>query len=214
MTATSEIRIPETDLDWRESCITEVTDAGDAGWSITCEDGWSLFVPRSDAGPPGEGDVARFYGRGIGYPVRGLTVGGRVVFYESESGHERKMVEDRFGLTAQEWLDRWDSDGYVWSISMGGLGPGYEQAIQITAAEILRGLLAHGDKGSKATDAAAERTNYLGLSGAQWGAAMSLAHSLWLRGPIRTIGAPDVSERLITVERNFPRAPESEEVTA
>ena len=57
-----------------------------------------------------------------------------------------------------ELLDRWDNDEQVQSISLGGIGPGYEQAIQETAIEfaraglekeevnILRGILTRVDE--------------------------------------------------------------------
>lgn len=40
--------------------------------------------------------------------------------------------------TARELVSQWDSGETIWSIEMGGLGPGYEQAIQILAVEITR----------------------------------------------------------------------------
>ncbi len=38
-------------------------------------------------------------------------------------------------------LEQWDSGDTVWVISLGGLGPGYEQAIYMLAFELLRGFL-------------------------------------------------------------------------
>lgn len=29
---------------------------------------------------------------------------------------------NRFGATAQEWLQRWDDNKHVWSVEMGGIG--------------------------------------------------------------------------------------------
>ncbi len=49
--------------------------------------------------------------------------------------------EQMFGIDATEWLRRWDAGETVWTVSLGGLGPEYEQCIQITGAEILRWLL-------------------------------------------------------------------------
>ena len=45
---------------------------------------------------PHAGDEAKFYGRGIGFPVRGLTLNGRVVFYrtaQEEDERHRQAVE-------------------------------------------------------------------------------------------------------------------------
>src|SRR5271166_5092790 len=39
---------------------------------------------------------------------------------------------------AKEQLRRWDNGDSIWSIEMGGFGPGYEQALQICAIEIVR----------------------------------------------------------------------------
>ncbi len=44
--------------------------------------------------------------------------------------------------TAKEALALWDDGQIVWTIEMGGLGPGYEQCIQITVFEIVRDCLA------------------------------------------------------------------------
>lgn len=40
--------------------------------------------------------------------------------------------------TARDALQRWDSGVTVFTIEMGGLGPGYEQAIQVLVFEMLR----------------------------------------------------------------------------
>jgi hypothetical protein len=44
--------------------------------------------------------------------------------------------------TAAEALARWDDGKTVWTVEMGGLGPGYEQAIHVTAFELIREALA------------------------------------------------------------------------
>ena len=56
---------------------------------------------------------------------------------------DTKADEDFFGAapTAQEQLKRWDEGRSIWTISMGGLGPSYEQAIQVLAIEIVRDQL-------------------------------------------------------------------------
>lgn len=42
--------------------------------------------------------------------------------------------------TVNELLKAWDQGQSIWSIELGGLGPGYEQAIQVTAVEVAREL--------------------------------------------------------------------------
>lgn len=50
------------------------------------------------------------------------------------------MMDHDFGSAqdAREQLRQWDGGGAIWSIEIGGLGPGYEQAIQVLAIEIVR----------------------------------------------------------------------------
>lgn len=93
---------------------------------------------------------------------------------------------------------------------MGGLGPGYEQCIQIMAAEFLRAMLADkpnfdGDwtEFRKKLDAlpCVER---LGVSGAQYGAAVGLAAQIYRRGPRACFTDKAVKDRLIQVSRSFP----------
>jgi hypothetical protein len=108
---------------------------------------------------------------------------------------------------------------------MGGLGPGYEQCIHITAAEILRHLLAmkydvaawtappeadaqaawkrdHDAIEKNVLDGAVVKA--LGLSGAQWGAAMNLAARIYRVGPRVVMTDERVKNRRIQVSRTFP----------
>ena len=43
--------------------------------------------------------------------------------------------------TFEESLTLWDNNSTTWSVEMGGLGPGYEQAIQVGVMELGRMLL-------------------------------------------------------------------------
>ena len=128
-------------------------------------------------------------------------------------------IADNYGRDAAEWLRRWDAGETVWTISMGGLGPGYEQCIQVTVAEMVRCMLDLKMDHSKWTDSEAWKVDQkrsdegiarnpevtkLGLSGAQFGAAMSLATALYMRGPATIMREPEVKDRHIMVSKNFP----------
>ncbi len=124
-----------------------------------------------------------------------------------------------YGATAQEWLDRWDAGETVWSIEMGGMGPGYEQAIQVMAAELLRILIAGEydaalweddsrwaiDKNSIQNNAHENKT-IIGLepSGAQYGAALNLAIHLYRQGPVAVFNKEQVKDRHIQISKKFP----------
>lgn len=211
---------PMNDDQFEEATVASVRDEGE-GWSIQRADGWSFFVTAPSPVEPKEGMVARFYGKGIGFSVRGLFLDGQKVFYRTEEEETEKREIDSFGADAADWLKRWDDGGSVWSIEMGGLGPGYEQCIQITTAEILRHLLERkydvatwDDKEAwerdhnemEAAGFANARISALGLSGAQWGAAMNLALQLYRRGPRAVMTDERVKDRRIQVSRTFPQA--------
>lgn len=112
----------------------------------------------------------------------------------------------------------WDGGGLIHTIDMGGMGPGYEQAIQTTAVEILRHLVDAGydpamwdDRDVWRADrdaidkAVNPRVEGLGLSGAQWGAAMNVATMFYMRGPAAALAlAPE--NRRIMASAHFPQA--------
>ena len=122
--------------------------------------------------------------------------------------------------SAADWLASWDAGSVVKSVSMGGLGPGYEQCIQVTAAEILRVMLARQFDSTKWSDAdtwkkdrdaidaevmALPAIKAIGFSDEQWGAAMNLASCLYMRGQA-AFADEVVKDRLILVSRAWPGA--------
>jgi hypothetical protein len=73
----------DTDTQFKTSTIEQVGST-DSGW-IVKSDGFSLLVPSDLCQQaPTAGETARFYGRGIGYPVRGIVIEGRVYRYQTE----------------------------------------------------------------------------------------------------------------------------------
>lgn len=130
---------------------------------------------------------------------------------------------DFYGRTAAEWIQRWDAGESIWSVSMGGLGPGYEQAIQVAAVETVRRLLdmpippepmekAEEERIAKALDAAltaADHKSDFGLSGAQAGAAKAIAYRMLRDGPagvMESLKRQGISDRSIQVSNHWPRA--------
>ena len=131
------------------------------------------------------------------------------------------MPTDSWGpaIDAREQLRRWDAGESIWSISMGGFGPGYEQAIQILAIEIVRDNLdkampAAGDvkawhdwgmSTAERIDQKDENGRYAcgGFSGAQVGAARNLA-AAWLRRGPAAVHAEATEDRRILVSNFWP----------
>lgn len=205
------------DPQFEDVALSKVTAEKGGGWFATRVDGWAFFIPKECPIEPKAEMVARLYGRGLGYPFRGLFIDGHKVFYRTEAEEHDHAEVQSYGADAADWLSRWDAGKGVWSIEMGGLGPGYEQAIQITAAEIVRHLLVSQydasvwadsekwDADREAISAAVSPiVDPLGLSGAQWGAALSLATKLYRDGPRAVLTNPAIAERKIQVSRDMP----------
>lgn len=204
------------DYQYQEHVIKKV-DKDQNGFVITDEDGWSLFIKPTVE--PKIGAKARFYGRGIGTPVRGVYISGKKVFYRTEAEDAVYQKELSYGKNIEEWLARWDNGENVFSVEMGGFGPGYEQAIQVTAVTLIRYMLKKGydasswidnDKWKKDQDeirafSFKDKTiKSLGLSGAQFGAALQLASTMYMKGPIETM-AMVKDDRVIQISNNFPQ---------
>ena len=209
---------PANDKQFEDKIITSVEKQSDGTYAIGC-DGWHLWCGKECPVVPEVGQTSRQYGKGIGAPVRGLFINDVKVWYRTEAEDEDHRETQMYGADAADWLARWDAGKGVWSIEMGGLGPGYEQAIQITAAEVLRHLLEAKydpslwqDKDVWARDReqiekavfANERIKAMGLSGAQWGGAVSLATKLYMDGPRKIMNEPSIKDRHIQVNRTFP----------
>ncbi len=130
------------------------------------------------------------------------------------------MSEDKselYGTDGADVLARWDRGDIIHTIEMGGLGPGYEQCIQIVAMEILRICLQEDydaeswdnkDNWAKDRDQieklAHPRIDQLGLSGAQWGAGLSLGTGFYMRSPSDLLSQVD-GDRRIMASRGFPK---------
>lgn len=131
--------------------------------------------------------------------------------------------------TTEEMLDAWNAGKPVDLVEMGGMGAGYEMAIQCAAFAVIEQLLSTPwaivevssakkgdtytprlldliDKAITDADAKQDDGSFLlgGLSGAQAGAAKNIAIILCERGP-RALD--EVSpERIITLTKACPRA--------
>lgn len=115
------------------------------------------------------------------------------------------------------WLADWDAGKPVWSVEMGRLGPGYEQAIQVLAVEMLRWLaekkpvLPEMDESAHTELAETMDAHFhgrpaiaaIGYSSAQWGAARNIASCFWAQGPEKALQSAPV-DRHIQVSRAWP----------
>lgn len=206
---------PDNDSEYYEEVIKSVE-----GESFTGEAGWSFWVGNKSQVQPKVGMTARIYGKGVGYSIRGLFLDGEKVFYRTVEEEKPYQLNQLYGKDAQEWVDRWDNGDSIWSIEMGGFGPGYEQAIQITVVETVRWLILRDynkEEWSNPEVWKKDRDDIervmsdnpiivrLGLSGAQWGAALQLACKMYMLGPIAIMTDDKITNRKIQIRKNFPQ---------
>lgn len=208
------------DNEYEDRKITGVEKYPDGSYEIS-HDGWCFLVPGSTPIEPKAGMVARFYGKGFGSRVRGLEIDGVRVFYRTEAEDKEQAEIELYGADVADWLARWDSGRSVWTIEMGGLGPGYEQAIQCTLVTILKHMVAEkydhtrwsNTEAWKADRERIEKWSFadptikeLGLSGAMWGAALNLATHFYMHGPRKVLNDARVKDRHIQVSKDWPKA--------
>jgi hypothetical protein len=117
-------------------------------------------------------------------------------------------------------LAEWDEGKTVFSVEMGGLGPGYEMAIQGLAFELIRAIRDasfsewENDEARAKLDAEAlepvvsrcDSEPWGGFSGAQVGAAKNLASCVCRRGYRAALRDEVVNDRLIQVSKKDLRA--------
>jgi hypothetical protein len=116
--------------------------------------------------------------------------------------------------TARDVIAAWDNGDVIPTVEMGGIGPGYEQCIQIAAIEILRDNLDSPLPDPAANDTDAEEWGNAtlkridpqigGLTGAQWGAAKTLAYRA-LRDGWDKMVASAPTDRKICISKAWPR---------
>ncbi len=79
---------PADDREFEDSVLTAV-DESDDGYTL-CQGGACLFVTKPTPIQPRAGMVARYYGRGFGYTVRGVFVDGHRFYYRTEAEHQEQ----------------------------------------------------------------------------------------------------------------------------
>lgn len=123
----------------------------------------------------------------------------------------------------KEMLVKWDAGEPIWTVELGGIGPGYEQAIQVAAIEMARdnheaALPEENDSANAEWDRLCSATlrkhdeALCGLSGAQFSAAKWLAYQ-WCHngGPERLIErAKEEKADTIMVSKAFPHVREAQ----
>lgn len=177
------------------------------GFDVTQDSGWCFWLSDEYGITPKPGDKVTLFGKGIGWAFRGVLINDQVAFYRTEEEQKAWADVQMYGADAADWLQRWDDDRGVWTLHLGGLSAGYDQAINIASAEMLRALLklkpefATGEPISRAVrdQIDAEIGNVpslLGLSGASYMAALRIAVGIYHLGPVQYVGGAPSDSRI------------------
>ena len=102
----------DNDKQFETHTITSAT-ALDGGWDVRFEGGLCLWVPNDRCQyAPLVGDTMRLYGRGFGYPVRGIAIGHNYVYrYQTRAEADAQRITDAKAAKdarAAEFSAKWD----------------------------------------------------------------------------------------------------------
>src|ERR1035437_1600043 len=91
----ASLEIKKNDNQFQSHKLKSVKDSGDY-WELEIEDSGLLLSPKILNFTPTTGMVAKFYGKGFGYSVRGIEIDGHIMRYrtpeQAEEDH-KKMCE-------------------------------------------------------------------------------------------------------------------------
>jgi len=93
------------DSQYKEHTVVEVGNG-----SFKMDDGWSLGLPDDCPVQPKVGATVRLYGRGTGYPVRGVAFDGVVAYYRTPAEDKAKHEADQAKRDAER-RNRWEREG-------------------------------------------------------------------------------------------------------
>lgn len=195
------MKIPQTDTEFQDDTIKSVDDNAENGWGVTGGSGWSLFIPNELCKQtPKPGESYRLYGRGIGYAVRGIVIGGRVYRYETPAEHEVSQQAMRERLTRErEESDRKfresqkpklpefstsDPDGWAACVATNSTD-GYSFECCRYAAAWAATMEREMAKGATVPDIAekcASEADTSGITGFMYGAAVAMLAKFWVHG--------------------------------
>ena len=92
MSETSENRWTD-DHDYTELPLSSVRKESD-GYALEREGDWGTLWIADPGFEPKVGELARFYGRGTGFPVRGVVIAGRVARYQTADELNAQMQSE------------------------------------------------------------------------------------------------------------------------
>lgn len=195
------MKIPKTDTEFQDDTIRSVDDAYEKGWGVTGGSGRSLFVTNELCKQaPKAGESYRLYGRGIGRPVRGVVIGGRIYRYETPDEHEvsqaamcarltreREEADAKFRESQKPALPTFqanDPDGWAACVATNSTdGYSFECCRYAAAwANAMERAMAAGATVPDIAEKCSRDADTSGITGFMYGAAVSMLSKFWVHG--------------------------------
>lgn len=108
------------DAEYQDFTIASVAQEGDGWFAVTLSDGWCIGVGPGPAIEPQPGMSIRLYGRGTGYPVRGIVIDGVVIRYQTDGEYRaetaRRAAEEHAAKFAKFETRRADVEARIASL--------------------------------------------------------------------------------------------------
>lgn len=86
----------DQDQEYKDYLITHVRDYGDQ-WELEVDNGWQFLVDKIEGHTPEVSHAIRFYGKGVGYAVRGVDIDYVTYYYrtpkQQEEAHQKYLAE-------------------------------------------------------------------------------------------------------------------------
>jgi hypothetical protein len=193
--------IPSTDQEFEAFIVKEVTSTDPKGWFLVLSNSWGVFVPNARCGvSPSVGESIRLFGKGIGYPIRGITIEGRVYKYETPEEHEasqedmlRKLKEQQEAEDAEFRASKKpplatfklrDEEGWAECVKNNSGDPYGFRILQYAAdwASFMERDLIPGMQISDVAEKTSREADTDGITGFMYGAAVSMLSEVWEHG--------------------------------
>lgn len=196
------MQVDTDDFEFEQSTIVKV-ESESAGWSVTRDDGWSIFVPNEHCKvPPLVGETILLYGRGIGYPIRGIEIQCRVYRYETKEQHsasqaalhakwkaEREARDEEFRANAAKRpplpaFSLTDTAAWTHDVELNSADPYSYACVEYAAkwASIMEQRLADGASVADVAKQASHDADTDGITGFMYGAAVHMLARSWRHG--------------------------------
>jgi len=156
----ASLEIKKTDNEFYDHALEKVSDYDKDSWELTINRGSMICCVKRGGFVPMPGMTTRFYGKGFGYPVRGIEIEGHIMYYrtpaQAEADHKKmckqmdKEAKERFKKNKKRNEKDYKSLPYVYKKRMDRLrfkSPNdrydwepYEMFILVQSAEIAKHL--------------------------------------------------------------------------